>query len=63
MNLDTKSDSFEARMDARFAALEARMDARFARSETTLTRSMVTILAAWTITVGSAFGWAAALLR
>jgi hypothetical protein len=60
------AERFEARFAAfeeRFAASEARMDARFARMEATLTRRMVTIMGAWTILVGSAFGWAAALLR
>lgn len=61
----TKSDlqAQSDRIDARFDSFEARMDARFARLESGLTRRMITIMGAWTILVGSAFGWAAALLR
>jgi hypothetical protein len=61
--MDASIAAPEARMDARFVASEARMDARFSQMEATLTRRMVTIMGAWTILVGSAFGWAAVLLR
>jgi len=46
--------AFEARLDVRFAHI----DARFAQMEATLTRRMVAIMGAWTVSVGSAFAWA-----
>jgi hypothetical protein len=64
-NLATKDDlaGLEQRLEARFDVFENRMEARFAKQDAVLTRRMVTIMGAWTILVGSAFGWAAALLR
>jgi hypothetical protein len=52
--LATKSD-----LDVRFA----QMDARFDRLENLLTRRMITLMGAWTILLGTAFAWAAALLH
>ena len=64
-HLDLRLSAFEDRMDARLAVFEARMDAcfaqidgRFAQLETTLTRRMVAIMGAWTVSVASAFAWA-----
>jgi len=38
--------------------LTDRMDVGFARLESTLTRRMVAIMGAWTVSVASAFAWA-----
>ena len=35
-----------------------RFDARFAQLEATLTRRMIAIMGAWTVSVASAFAWA-----
>ena len=55
--LDLRLGAFEAR----FEAFEARMDARFAQLEATLTRRMIAIMGAWTVSVASAFAWASAV--
>ena len=66
--LMTKDDlaAFESRLDARFARIDirfAQVDARFAQLEATLTRRMITIMGAWTVSVASAFAWAAAVFE
>lgn len=57
--LALRLDAFEAR----FTAFEARIDARFAQLETTLTRRMIAIMGAWTVSVASAFAWASTVFR
>jgi hypothetical protein len=52
-----------AKIDSQGAELQLTMEATTARLENVLTRRMITIMGAWTILIGSAFGWAAALLR
>jgi hypothetical protein len=63
--LATKDDlsAMESRLDAKLDARFAQMDSRFAQMEATLTRRMVTIMGSWTMLVGTAFAWAALLLR